>query len=321
MPTVGTGKYTYTLVQDWAKLPEGESFSPVTDVAGDSQERIYVLHRKDPPVVIFDYNGNYLDCWGNGMFNRAHSIHIENDLVYLTDSNDSVCLIYTLDGKPIQVLGNRGVHSDTGGNTYGVLAPKAAGPFNHPTKLIPAPWGELCVSDGEINCRVHRFTSDGHLIKSWGEPGKMEPYQFHMPHSILIDKDSKVYVCDRENSRIHVYSAIGQFMNMWTDLRPPTDICVDKDNVFYVSQFAFDIRHRYPDYPPPTGSGSALRDSEGCRTIRPDAPPQISILDDQGKVITQWESRKAHGLWVDSRGDIYLALEDERSIDKYVRQN
>ena len=320
MTTVGAGKYTYKLVQDWAKLPQGETFGTVSAVATDSQDRVYVFQRGEPPMLVFDPEGNHLSCWSAGTFNRPHGICISDDIVYVTDSDDSVAFKFTLDGKPLQTLGTRGVHSDTGTEKYGDLVPKAAGPFNHPTELVPAPSGDLYVSDGERNSRVHRFSSDGQLIASWGEPGKDGPNQFHMPHSVLVDRDGRVYVCDRENSRIQVFSADGQFITMWTDLRPPTDIAVDKDGVFYVSQFAFNVTHRYPDWPPPTGSGSALKDAAGRRTIRPDAPPQISVLDRDGNALTRWESRKAHGLWVDSHGDIYLAVEDEKTVDKYVRQ-
>src|SRR3989454_5758608 len=97
MPTVGTGKYTYTLIQDWAKLPPGESFAMVSAMATDSQDRVYAFQRKDPPIVIFDRDGKYLSSWGNGGFLFAHGIHIANDIVYLTDRDSSVCLMYTLD--------------------------------------------------------------------------------------------------------------------------------------------------------------------------------------------------------------------------------
>ena len=93
MPTVGTGKYTYTLIQDWAKLPPGETFAMVSAVATDSQDRVYGFQRKDPPIVIFDRNGNFLSSWGNGAFDFAHGISISDDIVYLTDRNNSVCLI------------------------------------------------------------------------------------------------------------------------------------------------------------------------------------------------------------------------------------
>ena len=193
--TVGAGKYTYKLVQDWATLPRGETFGTVSAVATDSQDRVYVFQRGDPPMLVFDPEGSYLSSWSTGAFNRPHGICISDDIVYVTDSDDSVAMRLTLDGRPLQTLGTRGAHSDTGTEQYGDLVPRAAGPFNHPTKLAPAPWGDLYVSDGERNSRVHRFSSNGQLIASWGEPGKDGPDQFHMPHSVLVDRDSRIYVC------------------------------------------------------------------------------------------------------------------------------
>ena len=57
MTTVGSGKYTYTVIQDWAKLPPGETFAMVSAVATDSHDRVYGFQRKDPPIVIFDREG------------------------------------------------------------------------------------------------------------------------------------------------------------------------------------------------------------------------------------------------------------------------
>ena len=172
MPTVGSGKYTYSVIEEWAKLPQGETFGNVSAVATDSQDRVYAFQRKDPPVLIFDREGRFLGSWGMGAFNNPHGIYIANDIVYLTDREDSVAVKYTLDGKPLQVLGQRGVHSDTGCQNAGDLVPRAAGPFNYPTELVPSPSGDLYVSDGYRNSRVHRFSSEGRLITSWGEPGK-----------------------------------------------------------------------------------------------------------------------------------------------------
>src|SRR6266508_652044 len=207
MATVGTGKYTYTLIQDWAKLPPGETFAMVSAVATDSDDRVYAFQRKDPPVVVFDRNGTYLDCWGSHAISDPHGFSITNDVVYLTDRQDSVVLTFTLDGKPLQIIGKRGEHSDTGCEQPGDLVPRSAGPFNYPSELVPAPSGDLYVSDGYRNSRVHRFTADGRLISSWGEPGKTAPTQFHLPHSLVVDEDGIIYLCDRENSGIQVFSA------------------------------------------------------------------------------------------------------------------
>ena len=303
MTTVGTGKYRYELIQDWPRLPEGWTFGTTSAVATDSQDRVYVFQRHEPPVVVFDREGNYLSSWGAGVFTDPHGITIVDDVVYVTDRSDHLALKFTLEGKPLLLIGNRGVHSDTGCEEPGGLVPRAAGPFNYPTELVPSPSGDLYVSDGYRNTRVHRFDNRGQLISSWGEPGgshygpvldsriEEEPNRFRLLHSMIVDKGGKIYVCDRENSRIQIFSPDGQFLTMWNDIHRPADIAMDSEGVFYVSEF----------------------EDEGD-------PTRVSVLDGEGGVLARWESRAAHGLWVDSRGDIYLAANRNRSVDKYVRK-
>ena len=57
MATVGSGKYTYRLIENWAQLPAGQVFGNTSAVATDSQDRVYVFQRKDPPVMVFERNG------------------------------------------------------------------------------------------------------------------------------------------------------------------------------------------------------------------------------------------------------------------------
>ena len=40
----------------------------------DSQDRVYVFHRAEPPVVVFDRDGNFLSSWGNGKFVSLHGL-------------------------------------------------------------------------------------------------------------------------------------------------------------------------------------------------------------------------------------------------------
>jgi len=291
MSTVGSGRYTYQLLENWAKLPPGETFGNVSAVATDSRDHVYVFQRKDPPIVVFDPDGTYQRCWGIGAFANPHGIYIADDVVYLTDRDDSVCLTYTLDGKPLQVLGRRGVHSDTGCETPGALAPRAAGPFNYPTEMVPGPSGDIYVADGYRNARVHRFAADGQLRLSWGQPGKTEPSHFHLPHSLIADREGRIYVCDRENNRIQVFSADGRFIAAWPEMRRPLDISMDGEGVLYISEGGVD-----------------------------GLSPRISLMDRQGNVVARWDSLSAHGSWVDAHGDIYLALGARKRVDKYVRQ-
>jgi DNA-binding beta-propeller fold protein YncE len=290
MTQVGTGKHTYELIRDFPKMPKGESLGVVSRVATDSQDCVYVFQRKDPPVVVFDRDGNYLDCWGNRTVKDPHGLKIVDDVAYTTDRTDSVAMSFTLDGRPLLVLGKRGVHSDTGCEKSPYIVPRAAGPFNHPTEMMPHPNGDIYVTDGYRNSRVHRFTRDGGLVKSWGTPGKSEG-EFHLPHSIAIDPDGKLYVADRSNKRVQIFSADGDFIGMWTGMGGPNDITRGKDGTFYIAE-----------------------QEDG------DKPAYICIRDAQGKALARLESRHIHGVGVDSRGDIYAGLTVDRSVDKFVRK-
>jgi hypothetical protein len=49
--------------------------------------------------------------------------------------------------------------------------------------------------------------------------------------------------------------------------------------------------------------------------------PGVSVRDKQGKVLARWDSRSAHGLWVDHQDSVYLALTGAQSVDNYVRRD
>src|SRR5260370_3234632 len=112
MAQVGTGKYTYEVIHDFPKLPPGESFGMVSREATDSQDRIYVFQRKDPPVVVFDREGKYLGAWGSGQVTDPHGLKIVNDVVYTTDRSDSVAKSFAWDAKPLLQLVHPSCHPE-----------------------------------------------------------------------------------------------------------------------------------------------------------------------------------------------------------------
>ena len=76
---LGSGEHRYRVVENWAKLPDGWEFRDVAAVAVDSKDRIYVFNRGQHPMMVFDRDGNFLRSWGEGLFSRAHGIHIDSD--------------------------------------------------------------------------------------------------------------------------------------------------------------------------------------------------------------------------------------------------
>ena len=104
-------------------------------------------------------------------------------------------------------------------------APYMSGePFNRCTHTALSPKGEIYVSDGYGNACVHKYTPDGKLLKTWGEPGS-DPGQFNIVHNIAADADGWVYVADRENHRVQVFDGNGSYETQWNNLHRPCALC------------------------------------------------------------------------------------------------
>ncbi len=101
-------------------------------------------------------------------------------------------------------------------------------------------------------------------------------------HNVWLDKEQRLWVCDRENNRIQLFDTNGKFLEQWTDLLRPTDIFIDKEGTVYVSELS----------------------------------QRVSIFTNAGKLLARWGSTEKdpwkallvapHSISVDSRGDIYI---------------
>ena len=290
MASVGTGKYTYELLKDWAKLPAGWTLGQ-TGIVTDSRDRVYLFNRSDHPLIVLDREGNYLTSWGEGVLADAHGMYIDgDDNLYLPVKNSHVVLKYDTRGSLLMTLGAWDQASDTGwSGDYQDTVQRAAGPFNRPSDVALSPNGEIYISDGYGNARVHRFTAEGRLVLSWGAPGKSAPGEFHVPHGVWVHTDGRVFVADRENNRIQIFSPDGEYLSQWTGLARPCDIYIDAGDVVFV----------------------------------PELDAFMSILSIEGELLSRWAGPTgagAHAIWLDSRGDLYINqhLEGQRLL-KYRR--
>ncbi|HJZ15742.1 MAG TPA: hypothetical protein VJ251_09860 [Stellaceae bacterium] len=162
---VGSGKFRYRVNADWAKLPAGWSFKEVGGVGVDRNDNVYVFNRGEHPMMVFDREGNFLRSWGEGQYPRAHGVHMApDDTMFLTDDGGHFVRKVTLDGKVLLELG-----------VPGKPAPYMSGePFHRCTHTALSPQGHIYVSDGYGNSRVHKYTPDGKLLMSWGEPAPVK---------------------------------------------------------------------------------------------------------------------------------------------------
>jgi sugar lactone lactonase YvrE len=294
----------FTEVEDWARLPEGWSFCDVPGVAVGPDDRVYLHNRgncprsADHPIIVLEPDGSFVRSFGEGYFTFAHAIAMGVDgLLYAVDVGGHLVRVFTPEGELVRTIQGPVSPSDTGYTTDFRTILKGAGPFNQPTKMVTAANGDLFASDGYGNARVHHFTPTGELRTSWGEPGKTQG-AFNIPHSVLVLPDERVLVCDRENERIQVFDLNGAFLDEWTDLARPDDVCVDDAGNVYVAELG-ERAALFPFMP---------------RPYEQDRVARISVLDLDGKVLLRWGDDPAgpiqfvapHGIAVDSKGNLYV---------------
>ena len=177
-------KLEYEVLEGWERLPEGWSFVEVAGVAVDSRDRVYVFNRGAHPVIVFDKEGTFLTAWGEGVFTSAHGIFIDHhDHVWCADNFDHTVRKFTTDGDLLMTLGDAHAPADTGFVPGRTPVQRSSGPFNMVTNVAVTRAGDLFIADGYGNARVHHFTGDGQLVKSWGGPGSGAG-EFNLPHGI-----------------------------------------------------------------------------------------------------------------------------------------
>jgi DNA-binding beta-propeller fold protein YncE len=309
------GEFKFEAVEGWGKIPESlELGTDIPGVATDSQDRVYIFNRSEHPVAVFESDGRFLGTWDAKDFpGRPHGITITpDDIVWCTDDLDHTVRKFSLEGKLLQILGTPDQPSDTG---Y-VFTPslslesikRGAGPFNRPTQVAEAPNGDLYITDGYGNARVHRFTATGELIQSWGEPGD-KPGQFHLPHAVSVSSDGRVYVCDRENFRMQIFSPTGELLNIWNMGGRLLDLAIDKDSHVFISVGRL------------TGGQNSLAGKMMPKT----AQAHLCIYDLEGNVLAKWGGTNygeldsfiaPHGMCIDSQGNWYVVENGQRVLKK-----
>ena len=217
-------------------------------VSVDAQDHVWIIHRADslspaeqaldektglccakaPPILEFDQQGNLLRHWGGQdgpgykWPSSNHGITIDykgNVWIGGNGADDGEVLKFTQDGKFVMKVGDEFPTADSNSTERFW---KVARTF------VDAKTNEVYVADGYGNKRVAVIDADsGKFKRYWGaygnkpddtNTGRYDPdapplQQFRSPvHCAVLSNDGFVYVCDRVNDRVQVFTRDGQFV-------------------------------------------------------------------------------------------------------------
>jgi len=202
----------YTSV-GFLKFPAEVEVGAMSAVAIDSQDRIFVLHRGEPPLVAFDARGTFVRGWGQGMFKVPHGMRIDREgNIWTTDNGNHVLRKFNSEGRLLMTLG---VENKAGGGKDG---------FRAPDDLVFDSQGNMYVADSG-NGRIVKLSASGEYVLEWGKKGK-EAGQFATAHDLAIDKQDRIYVGDRGNKRIQVFDTTGKHLMTWEGFGNPFGLVV-----------------------------------------------------------------------------------------------
>jgi hypothetical protein len=236
----------------WPKVPAKWKLGDASSFAIDAKDNVWLLHRPRtlkpeqsamaaPPVMVFDTAGNFVKAWGGaaGAYEwpeREHGIHIDaKGFVWISGNNcptnglpglkpvaDDQVLKFTQDGKFVMQVGKS---NQSKGNADTKNVHRAADMWMRPQT------NELFVADGYGNHRVLVLDADtGAFKRMWGAFGNKPidddhcevvtpkviedpgPQNFSIVHAIRVAQDGTVYVADRENRRVQVFTSDGKFV-------------------------------------------------------------------------------------------------------------
>jgi hypothetical protein len=276
--------------------PDWRSFDEAipSGLAFDNEDSVYIGLRAGASVdarenggtdlLLIEPSGDTISRLKLPQVAEIHAMTRRGEVLNVTDRGSHSVQRYDLRGQLGGVIGSPDHPSDTGCTEPGGEVPRAAGPFNRPTNAVEAADGQFFVTDGYGNARIHAFDASYRLLRSWGSYGSAAG-EVKLPHSLMLDDSGRVLVCDRNNSRIQMFTTEGTPLGDWWTTYWPADIIAWEDSIFVV-----------------------------------DLTPQVTELDKSGRVIRQWAvPPSAHNIAVDSHGNIYVCHIQIRSVTKITR--
>ena len=282
----------YVPVRESFKLPANANFGGTSGVAFNSKGNIFVIHRGPMPLMEFDPEGNFIRGFGDGLFDRPHGLRIDaEDNIWATDVAGHVVYRFNPAGRLEMVLGCKNRPGEW--HDYGHLRL-----FNEPNEAVIGPSGDLFVlqGHGKGESLVLKFDRDGNFIKTFGRKGK-GPGEFDLPHSLVFDAAGLLYIADRNNARIQVFDADGNYIRESKHPGTPCGLFMTEGQVLWLA-------HGH------TGQIMTL-DLNGN---------VLGVMASAGQGKTLGKYGEAHYIAVSPRDEVFVADTLNWRVQKYVRR-
>lgn len=296
----------YAVDPHWPQKPEALPWNQIAGVTVDKHGRVWIFNRADPPIQVYSPEGTFLFSWGDGLFKGPHYLRIDGEgMVWTTDFRRHLVRKFSEGGELQLTLGT----ADEAGADDAHL--------NGPTDVAISPEGDIFVSDGYGNNRVVHYDAQGNYVKEFGGLG-VGAGQLSQPHGIAMDSKGILYVCERNNGRIQLFTQEGESIGQWRNLINPWGIHITPSDDIFVC-----------------GSTPARWTERGNLGN----PPHDQILmrfDVTGRALELWGFPLArdgemvpghmdwmHGMGFDNEGNLYASDVDETSeahrVQKFIR--
>jgi streptogramin lyase len=237
-PPAAVPEIPFESVPNFLKLPADLHLGEASGVAVNSKGHVFVFSRGNTTgpayaataaqLLEFAPDGKFVREIGKNLYawSYAHTVRVDKaDNIWAVDKGSDMVIKFNPEGRVVMVFGRKKEASDEAEPWTRVDPPRPPvdGQFRQPTDVTWDTDRNIFVSDGYINSRVAKFDKDGDWVKSWGERGK-GPGQFNTPHSIAADAKGNIYVADRGNRRIQVFTPDGKLLREMTiDVPIPPD--------------------------------------------------------------------------------------------------
>ena len=185
--------------------------------------------------------------------------------------------------------------------------------FTEPNAVIVAKNGDIFVADGHEAdrgvARILKYDKTGKFLMQWGQPGKGQG-DLEVPHALAMDSKGLLYVGDRWNNRVQVYTQKGKLLNSWTQFGRPSGLFIDANDIMYSG----DSESRRP-----VGYGYNPGWQRGIRIGSVKDGKVTAFIPDPDPNPDGGATSGAEGLWVDKAGVIYGAQVKERTVARHIR--